>query len=161
MSDGMTKSQRKRAAFNYRDGYFKKNPGLFGCIWFCSQCGIPLLGKSAVQVDHILPLAGIGINRTINTVAACPRCNNLKSDKAGIYSVKGGIAKIFEVIMFTAQKVFILAFVAALRIIHFMLTGVIKLLCFPVAFSNGRAKVFVMIIYVVAVYYCLKTFKVL
>lgn len=56
----------------------KKNPGLFGCIWFCSQCGIPMFGKDNVQVDHIIPLAGLGINRTINTVAICPRCNREK-----------------------------------------------------------------------------------
>lgn len=61
----MSKSKRKREAFNYRKAYFEKNPGLFGCIWFCSQCGIPMFGKDNVQVDHIIPLAGLGINRTI------------------------------------------------------------------------------------------------
>lgn len=106
----MSKSKRKREAFNYRKAYFEKNPGLFGCIWFCSQCGIPMFGKDNVQVDHIIPLAGLGINRTINTVAICPRCNREKSDKCGKYAVKGVIAKFFEAALFTIQKIVLLLF---------------------------------------------------
>ncbi len=57
----MSKSKRKREAFNYRKAYFEKNPGLFGCIWFCSQCGIPMFGKykcDAYIIDHSFALTG-------------------------------------------------------------------------------------------------------
>lgn len=113
-----SKSARKRKAYNYRTEYFKRNPGLMGCIWFCSQCGMPLFGKQNVQVDHIVPLAGAGINRTINTVAICGPCNREKSDKGGKYIVKGVIAKIFEVILFTIQKVVLLIVVGILSILN-------------------------------------------
>ena len=113
-----SKSVRKRKAYNYRTEYFKRNPGLMGCIWFCSQCGMPLFGKQNVQVDHIVPLAGAGINRTINTVAICGPCNREKSDKGGKYIVKGFIAKIFEVILFTTQKILLLLLVGVLSVLN-------------------------------------------
>lgn len=54
-TQGMTYSQKKRASFNYRNEYFKKNPGIYGNIWFCSQCGKILIGKHNVVIDHIVP----------------------------------------------------------------------------------------------------------
>ena len=52
-TQGMTYSQKKRASFNYRNEYFKKNPGIYGNIWFCSQCGKILIGKHNVYtVNH-------------------------------------------------------------------------------------------------------------
>lgn len=123
----LSKSQRKREAFNYRAAYFKKNPGLFGFIWFCSQCAIPMFGQHNVQVDHIIPLAGMGINRTINTVAICPKCNRKKSDNGGKYIAKGLFAKVIEVILFTIQKVCLLTFVYILRILHWILRSLISL----------------------------------
>ena len=97
--NGMSYSQRKRAKLDYRREYFKHNPGLFGNIWFCSQCGRPLVGKQNVEVDHIIPLNSIaGQNKRYNLVAICSTCNKHKSDNGGMYIVKGGIAKIFEVI---------------------------------------------------------------
>lgn len=120
-----SKSQRKREAYDYRSAYFRKNPGLFGCIWICSQCGIPMIGRHNVQVDHIIPLAGIGINRTINTVAICAKCNSEKSDKTGKYVVKGVIAKCFEMTYFTLQKIILQLLVGILRIIHLALFFII------------------------------------
>lgn len=122
-----TRSQRKREAFNYRAAYFNKNPGLFGCIWFCSQCGIPMFGRENVQVDHIIPLAGMGINRTINTVAICPKCNREKSDKGGKYIVKGVFAKIIEATLFTVQKIGLKLLVMILRILHAIFTAIFDL----------------------------------
>ena len=73
-TQGMTYSQKKRASFNYRNEYFKKNPGIYGNIWFCSQCGKILIGKHNVVIDHIVPLNSIaGVNRTFNTVAICQK----------------------------------------------------------------------------------------
>lgn len=101
----MSKTQRKRLAYNYREAYFKKYPGLFGCIWFCSQCHKPLIGRKNVQVDHIWALGAGGVNRTFNTVAICAKCNRKKSAKTGLYLIHGGISKVSEVIMFGIRDI--------------------------------------------------------
>lgn len=105
----LSKTQKKRVAYNYRYYYFKKYPGLIhGHLWFCSQCGKPLWNKSSVQVDHILALGAGGVNRVINTVAICGKCNLRKSDKVGFlghYVVRGYFAKIVEVVLFGVSKV--------------------------------------------------------
>lgn len=103
--EGKSKSQIKRASYDYRREYFKRNPGIYGCVWFCAYCGKPLFGKKQVEVDHVVPLAGMGINRTINTVAACRPCNRKKSDKGGMYAVEGSFGKVFETFLFTMQKI--------------------------------------------------------
>lgn len=95
---GMTYAQKKRASYNYRSEYFKRNPGIYGSIWFCSQCGKMLIGKHNVVIDHIVPLNSVaGVNRTFNTVAICQSCNSKKSDIIDYRIVKGYLAKIFEV----------------------------------------------------------------
>lgn len=99
----MTKTQRKRASYDYRTNYFKQNPGLFGKIWFCSQCHKLLFGKRNVQVDHIWALGAGGVNRVFNTVAICARCNRKKSDKTGLYLINGIIGKIIEVLIFRTR----------------------------------------------------------
>lgn len=85
-----------RASYNYRAEYFKRNPGLFGHIWFCSQCYKPLFGKKNVVIDHIIPLAKGGPNRVSNCTAICRKCNLAKSDKIDGRVIKGSIFKIFE-----------------------------------------------------------------
>lgn len=104
----MTKTQKKRAAYNYRYYYFKKYPGLVcGHLWFCSQCHRPIWNKRDVQVDHILALGSGGVNRTINTVAICATCNLRKSDKVGflgMYVIHGYVSKILEVVSFSLSK---------------------------------------------------------
>lgn len=109
-----TKTKLKRESYPYRKEYFRRNQGLFGCIWFCSQCGRPLIGKGNVVVDHIVPLNKHGINRTFNTVAICGRCNSRKSDLVDGRIVRGYIAKVVEVIVFTTQKLVILPFACML-----------------------------------------------
>ena len=140
----MTKSQRKRAAYDYREAYFRKNPGVCGCIWFCAYCGIPIFGKSGVQVDHIVPLAGIGINRTFNTVAACPRCNHKKSDKGGLWCVRGGVAKIFEVALFTTQKIVLHLAVAIVRVLHTGIRLAITAITSPARNGNALGTLFIL-----------------
>ena len=61
-------------------------------------------------VDHIVPLNKHGINRTFNTVASCGKCNSRKSDLVDGRIVRGYIAKVVEVIIFTTQKLIILPF---------------------------------------------------
>lgn len=150
-----SKSQRKRKAYNYRTEYFKRNPGLFGCVWFCSQCGIPLIGKENVQVDHIIPLAGAGINRTINTVAICGPCNRIKSSKGGVYIVKGGIAKIFETVLFTLQKILLYVVVGILCILNFIKNVCISLICAPFRYTSMKTQIIVLCIYAIIVLWLL------
>ena len=108
----MSYSQKKRAKFDYRREYFKHNPGLFGCVWSCAYCHKPLLGKSNVDVDHIIPLnSPLGINARFNLVASCHKCNLQKSDNFDYRSTIGYASKLLEVIIFTIQKVLIVLFV--------------------------------------------------
>lgn len=116
MDNNRKKVRYWRDSNDYRSEYFKKNPGLFGCIWFCSQCGVPLKGKEMVQVDHIIPpsifakkkykdtklvsntsLLSIALNSSFNTVAICHKCNLKKSNKVGMCTVKGTAAKGVEI----------------------------------------------------------------
>lgn len=147
-----SKSQRKREAYNYRSAYFRKNPGLFGFIWFCSQCGIPMFGKENVQVDHIIPLAGMGINRTINTVAICPKCNRAKSDKGGKYVIKGMFAKVIETILFTLQKVSLYILILILRVLHYFVFGIIRLIRLPLelfGFNSAFALIAIVVLIII------------
>lgn len=98
------KLKEYRASYNYRYEYFKRNPGIFGCIWFCSQCYRPLFGKKNVYVDHIIPLAKGGVNRVSNCTAICGKCNRAKSDKVDGRVIKGAAFKFFEGNIFRAQR---------------------------------------------------------
>lgn len=127
-NDGLTYSQRKRAKMDYRDEYFKHNPGLFGCIWTCAYCHRPLLGTHNVDVDHIMPLnSPLGRNSRFNLVAACHKCNLEKSDKVDYRVVKGYASKILESTVFTIQKGFILIFVAVCWIIQQILHTIFEI----------------------------------
>lgn len=101
---GKSKTQLKREAYNYRAEYFKYNPGLFGCIWFCSQCYRPLFGKNQVVIDHIIPLAKGGRNHVSNCTACCRKCNAAKSDKVDARIAKGYAFKVVESNAFRAQR---------------------------------------------------------
>lgn len=89
-------TQEYRATYNYRAEYFKRNPGLFGCIWFCSQCYRPLFGRSQVVIDHIVPLNKGGLNHVSNCTACCHKCNSAKSDIVDGRVLKGKVFKVFE-----------------------------------------------------------------
>lgn len=90
------KLKEYRQSYNYRAEYFKRNPGLFGRVWFCSQCGKPLFGKKNVYVDHIIPLAKGGRNHVSNCTAICFKCNRDKSDKVDGRIARGYLFKFFE-----------------------------------------------------------------
>lgn len=94
----------KRISYNYRKEYFERNPGLLGCIWFCSQCGKPLLTKRNVYIDHIIPLNKGGINYHLNCTAICRQCNCSKSDKVDKRIFKGFIFKALESILMLGQR---------------------------------------------------------
>lgn len=93
-----------RQSYNYRSEYFKRNPGIFGCIWFCSQCFRPLIGRKNVVIDHIVPLSRGGRNHVSNCTAICQKCNRAKSDKIDGRIVRGGIYKMFESTLFRGQR---------------------------------------------------------
>ena len=100
---GMT-TQEYRASYNYREEYFKQNPGLFGCVWFCSQCFKPLIGKKNVVVDHIRPLNKGGRNHVSNCTACCRECNAAKSDIVDGRMYRGYVFKAFESTASKANK---------------------------------------------------------
>jgi hypothetical protein len=64
----------------------------------CGYCG-----GSANTVDHVLPRSRGGADSWLNTVAACPRCNNRKRDRtpteAGMPLLKEPFVPIWEQIL--------------------------------------------------------------
>lgn len=93
--NGMSTEEYRRS-YPYRRKYFEKNPGLFGCIWICSQCGKPLFGRKNVVVDHIMPLNKGGENNERNCTSICQKCNSSKSDVVDSRVLRGKIFKVFE-----------------------------------------------------------------
>lgn len=98
------KLKEYRQSYDYRREYFKRNPGIFGHIWFCSQCYKPLIGKKNVYIDHIVPLSKGGVNRVSNCTAICGKCNRAKSDKVDGRIIKGAAFKMVESSMSGASR---------------------------------------------------------
>ena len=149
-TQGMTYSQKKRASFNYRNEYFKKNPGIYGNIWFCSQCGKILIGKHNVVIDHIMPLNNVaGVNRTFNTVAICQKCNSSKSDSVDYRVVKGYLAKLFEV--FTSHLPDALAMVLSLivSLAYQIFNLLFILVTMPLTLANGKFLTYAVVIVII------------
>ena len=149
-TQGMTYSQKKRASCNYRNEYFKKNPGIYGNIWFCSQCGKILIGKHNVVIDHIMPLNNVaGVNRTFNTVAICQKCNSSKSDSVDYRVVKGYLAKLFEV--FTSHLPDALAMVLSLivSLAYQIFNLLFILVTMPLTLANGKFLTYAVVIVII------------
>lgn len=149
-TQGMTYSQKKRASFNYRNEYFRKNPGIYGNIWFCSQCGKILIGKHNVVIDHIMPLNNVaGVNRTFNTVAICQKCNSSKSDSVDYRVVKGYLAKLFEV--FTSHLPDALALVLSLivSLAYQIFNLLFILVTMPLTLANGKFLTYAVVIVII------------
>lgn len=129
----MTYSQKKRSQLDYRREYFKHNPGLFGCIWTCAYCKRPLLGKSAVVVDHIVALNNVlGQNANYNLVAACQKCNSTKSDTVNLsYITRGFFSKAFDSILFAIQRFIIFIFVGIWYCLWYLLKAMVAPLRSP------------------------------
>lgn len=91
-------------ASNCRDKFFRNYKEPYRCR-YCNK----LLNKDKVRVDHLIPvgrvqhswsarlllkLSGIkNVNDAKNLVPACNRCNLKKSDKLGIWYIKGIIGR--------------------------------------------------------------------
>lgn len=154
--DNRSYSQRKRDKMDYRREYFKHNPGIFGCIWVCAYCHRPLVGKQNVQVDHITPLNNpLGRNARYNLVAACGKCNRDKSDKFDGRVVQGYVSKLFEVIIFTIQKIFIIGVVAVWTLIQKLGSALKRALLLPFCKTTTITKIVAVIIYAIVIYYIL------
>lgn len=149
-TQGMTYSQKKRASFNYRNEYFKKNPGIYGNIWFCSQCGKILIGKHNVVIDHIVPLNSIaGVNRTFNTVAICQKCNSSKSDCIDYRIAKGYLAKLFEVLTSHLPDVLALVLSLIVSIAYQILNLLFILFTMPFTLANGKFLTYTVVILII------------
>ena len=101
-----------RDSYDYRREYFRKNKGLCG-LYFCSQCMKAMFRNDPnLEVDHIYPpsrmskinrqgtkntsLLARGLNSTWNCVPICSDCNRNKSDKIGLVTAKGIVAKLIS-----------------------------------------------------------------
>lgn len=149
----MSYAQRKRAKMDYRSEYFAHNPGLFGCIWWCAYCKRPLVGKSSVEVDHIMPLDDPrGRNRRYNLVASCMKCNRNKSNSVDRRVLEGRISKLVEVAVFSVQKVFLIAFVGIWSIILCALRCFLNVIKLPFKNSTTKMKIVASIFYAAVIY---------
>lgn len=152
-------SQRKRDKMDYRREYFSHNPGLFGCIWTCAYCHRPLVGKQNVNVDHIMPLNNVlGRNAGYNLVAACERCNKRKSDKVDGRVVQGYISKLFEVVIFSIQKVIVVFFVGLWYALWKVLSTLGHLLTAPFHGTSMTVKLLGACAYCAIIYYVVNSF---
>lgn len=98
----------KKRSSNYRKIFFSNYDTFFKDYYICSYCG-KLLKKEEVTVDHIIPIAKaqkndfyrkilkklniININDYRNLTCSCSKCNFRKSNKAGIWVVRGFLGK--------------------------------------------------------------------
>jgi hypothetical protein len=122
------KEEGWREAYDYRREYLKSNPGFLGRVHFCSSCLKPIRSVKDLQVDHVVSPArfidlkslmdrnhkfkrtkkksalSVALNRKYNLVSICPKCNLAKSDKLGIMTVQGMIAKVVETAMQWTQR---------------------------------------------------------
>lgn len=169
-----------RQSYNYRQEYFKRNPGLFGCVWFCSQCFRPLIGKKNVVIDHIIPLSQGGRNHVSNCTAICQKCNRAKSDKIDGRIIRGGIFKMFESTLFRGQRgvgaaagltVGLTAAAASggarlgcgiigttMRLAGKAVAGVLKAATYPIRKGTVVSRLFFVALYALGVLYLLSTY---
>lgn len=91
-------------AGNYRQVFFARTKGPYRCR-YCHK----KLQKNQVVVDHIVPVAKVqktntarialaasgcrNVNDIRNLAPACQRCNSKKSDKMGIWVIRGWLGK--------------------------------------------------------------------
>lgn len=110
--------------FDYRKGYFTKYRGIFGYLYICSQCFKPLIDKTSIEVDHIVPPSRFTkkkkkwfkftgeisatfrsriLNNTFNCVTICSTCNKKKGNRIDHRVLKGIAVKLVEVSLSLTQ----------------------------------------------------------
>ena len=84
--------QLERKTGKVRERYLKAHKGING-TFICAYCFKPV-HKSKMEVDHIIPYTRGGSNHCYNLVAACEKCNGKKTDKTGLWIVRGYFGKL-------------------------------------------------------------------
>lgn len=148
----LTTSQRKRAEMDYRKEFFRKNKGLFGCIYFCAYCYKPLT-RDMIQVDHIVPLNSVcGQNKKYNLVAACAKCNREKSDIVDIRIFQGYAMKIIFSLLMLVQKAVVAILVLAYSILLSAIKLVLNIIAAPFRSKNPTFIIVAVILYAFIIY---------
>lgn len=122
---------------NYRYEFLKKKHGikLLGEQWFlCAYCGKPIR-REDMQVDHVVSVdlakknrfyrffvPKEGINSIHNLTASCSKCNQRKSNRGGVWILKGKIGwqgrlvcQILLVCFYVAEFLIFSGFVSEVR----------------------------------------------
>ena len=97
-----------RKSSSYREKYIRKHPPFYKGGYRCTYCGC-FVSKEEMQVDHIISVAQgkmskstqdkifkkgwKGINDERNLTCSCAGCNDYKSDKGGIWILRGMVRK--------------------------------------------------------------------
>ena len=88
---------------NYRYQFINEYPGVLG-FYCCSYCG-KIVSKKYMQVDHIVSIdyanrhpkyANFDINKLSNLTPSCKRCNLKKSNKGGLWIIRGKIGQVLQ-----------------------------------------------------------------
>lgn len=137
----MSTTKERRNAYPYRQEYLRHNKGLFGFLYFCSQCGRPLT-RNSLEVDHIVPISKKGINHIVNCVAICHKCNQEKSNKIDNTIYRGMLWKVLEEILIC---------------ISFIINKILSLIYFIIFFPIKKApstpiKYLVLLLYVILLF---------
>lgn len=118
--------KRYERGSTYRKDFFENNRGPYHCAY----CGRRLKSDN-LEVDHLIPvskaktsvgvrtwlhLCGIkNVNDVRNLVSSCPRCNRKKSDKIGLWAIRGAIGR--HKIVWTIRNIIVCIIVALVALI--------------------------------------------
>jgi 5-methylcytosine-specific restriction endonuclease McrA len=114
--------QRYERSNKYRKTFFDENDGPHRCAY----CGRRLRRADDIEVDHLIPVSRakssftvrtwlqicgiLDVNDPKNLVASCRKCNRKKSDKMGLWVVRGAIGR-FKLI-WTIRDIIVILLVA-------------------------------------------------
>ena len=135
----MWRANRLQRSNDYRHRYFSENKGLFGGLYFCTYCGLPMIRKKRMQVDHIHAVHKVrrsfwlrrrfkrkekGVNCLSNLTVSCARCNARKGAKGGFWVLKGRLGCLWVIIKLIITIVIVLMLVFVVRFAIGELTSV-------------------------------------
>lgn len=106
----------------YRADFIAANPGFHGKLYMCPYCG-RIMTKKTMQVDHIVAvdlarnsrlarklMPKEGVNDIKNLTAACRTCNAKKSNKGGLWILRGKYGAKLQAAVWVALIAAILVF---------------------------------------------------
>lgn len=114
---------------SYRRDYIKWHPGIMGKFYICRYCG-RIMTRPFMEVDHVIPvdyaknsalarkMLPDGVNGKKNLVSACRYCNGKKSNKGGLWILRGYIGGWLQPAIWILLLIFLFAFT-----IYFFKTG--------------------------------------